>query len=134
VKHLLAILIAVCLLGANRYELSEIRVIDGDTIQADVALGYGVALRKESIRMADLDAWEATNNRRTVIITAAEIVKGKEASRVLTKLLADSKSVTLEPIHQDRDGYGRLLGRIYADGNSVASFMKSGGHARRVDE
>ena len=132
-KNLLAILVAVCLLGANRYELEGIRVIDGDSIEADVRLDYGVSLHKATIRFADVDTWEATNHRRTVIITPAELKRGQAATIALRKLLDNAKRVTIEPVSRERDGYGRLLGRIYADGESVAEWLKERGHARVSD-
>ena len=37
------------------YNISNIRVIDGDTIEADVDLGFDVTLKKQKIRLWGID-------------------------------------------------------------------------------
>ena len=98
------------------YELDNIRVIDGDTIEADILFPLGVTLRGEYIRFSDYDAWESSKRRRAVNVTDEEVVKGKQATAMLIKFL-DDKTLVLELAEGARDNYGRVLGRgiVYAE-------------------
>jgi micrococcal nuclease len=75
-----------------------VRVIDGDTLQADLDLGWGVILRKATIRVADINCPELS--------TAA----GVTAAARTTALLPAGTPVQV--ISHKRDKYGRVLASI----------------------
>mgnify|MGYP003117583707 CR=1 FL=1 len=115
------------------YSLRNVRVIDGDTLEADIDLPMRVTLRQESIRCVDYDAWEANKRRRSVNVTDEEVVKGKAATEALKSLIASGQlMVQLE--EEDRDVYGRVLARLYVAREqeliSVADWMTEKGHVR----
>lgn len=86
--------------------LENIRVIDGDTIQAEAK---GTEIK---IRLVEIDAPEMNQPF------------GAQSKNFLNSLLYEKK-VTL--ISQGEDRYGRILGEIYADGESAnKSMIKSG--------
>ena len=86
--------------------LENIRVIDGDTIQAEAK---GTEIK---IRLVEIDAPEMNQPF------------GAQSKNFLNRLLY-KKNVTL--ISQGEDRYGRILGEIYADGESAnKSMIKSG--------
>lgn len=142
-KKLIAITALFCLYAgwaaaAEPFSAEGVQVIDGDTIRVEVLhLGWGVALTKQTIRAADYDAWESSYARKSVDVTAAEIIKGKRATAVLAELLR-TKRLRIEPaIGRDRDVYGRLLGVwTIVDGEAetpmqpFAELMQAGGHCR----
>ena len=122
----------------NEYPLENIRVVDADTIDADIMLPLGVTLTGTRIRLSDFDAWESSKRRRTVNVTDEEVVKGKHASKLLEMLVESSQRSVLLLAEGDRDVYGRVLGRMVvydADGQRVfvADFMDEHGMLRTED-
>lgn len=117
----------------NRYLLTDVRVTDGDTVTADVQLGYGVTLDDERIRFTGFDAWEASYSRRSVTVTPAEIERGKAATAYLRDLARGGR-LYLTPGREYRDHYGRLLGAaiVVQDGRvaRLEDLMRQGGHCR----
>lgn len=126
--------------------LSNITVIDGDTIKADVHLPYGVTLSQETIRASDYDAWESRRIRRSVgEITDAELANGKRSKAALQAYADDLKNplTLLPPVDHTtapelpghhkiewRDNYGRLLGQLWRRNRSIADDMHRNGHTR----
>ncbi len=116
------------------YRLRNVRVIDGDTLEADIDLPMRVTLRQEMIRCTDYDAWESSKRRRSVNVTDEEVVKGKKATEALKSLIASGQlMVQLE--EDDRDVYGRVLARLFVARNnnllSVADWMEANNHIRK---
>ena len=105
--YLLAFCIAVGLLNAYT-PLENIRVVDGDTIQAE-AKGKEI-----KIRLVEIDAPEMNQPF------------GKQSKNFLNRLLYE-KDVTL--ISKGEDRYGRTLGEIYANGESANALMIKSGFA-----
>ena len=115
------------------YRLRNIRVVDGDTLEADIDLPMRVTLRQEMIRCVDYDAWESSKRRRSVNVTDEEVIKGKAATEALKSLIASGQlMVQLE--EDDRDVYGRVLARLFVARNntllSVSDWMTQEGHTR----
>ena len=48
------------------YEVANIRVIDGDTVDCDIDLGFDSWLHKQRIRLFDIDAPETRTRTGTV--------------------------------------------------------------------
>ena len=88
--------------------LENIRVIDGDTIRAEVEG------KERKIRLDDIDAPEMNQPFGV-------------QSRNFLKRLLNEKDVTL--ISQGEDRYGRTLGEIYANGESANALMIKSGFA-----
>ena len=119
------------------YRVRNVRVVDGDTLEADIDLPMRVTLRQEMIRCTDYDAWESSKRRRSVNVTDEEVVKGKAATEALKSLIASGQlMVQLE--EDDRDVYGRVLARLFVARNnnllSVADWMKANKHIREGDD
>lgn len=120
----------------NRFELTEIKVADGDTITARIALGWRVSIGPESIRASNYDAWESTRIRKTIgPITEEEIAKGKTAAKALEGLLGNGAVYCVPNGGGQRDAYGRILGELWVKRNGewidVAAWMKDQGHIRK---
>ena len=84
--------------GANA---RSIRVVDGDTLLADIS---GT---QEHVRLIGIDTPETVDPRRPVQCF------GKEASRRLHELLPDGTALRLERGAEARDKYGRLLAYVH---------------------
>jgi endonuclease YncB( thermonuclease family) len=115
------------------YNLTNVRVVDGDTLEADISLPMRVTLRQEMIRCANYDAWESSKRRRSVNVTDEEVVKGKAAAAALEALIKSGQlMVQLE--NDDRDVYGRVLASLYLEREgeliSIAEWMEANNHIR----
>lgn len=90
------------------YTVSNIRVLDGDTIEGDVA---GNRIK---IRLHGIDAPESGQ------------ADGDKCTAALRGLLA-GREVTLRPMSTDR--YGRTVGMVHADSANVNAVMVQAGYA-----
>ena len=120
--------------AANLYPLSNLTVYDGDTVKADVDIGFDLMLSQQAIRSLGYDAPELTRTRRTVVVTEAEIARGRAARAALVALLADGEPYIAPPEGDDTDAYGRRLGYLFVRRGSewldVAEAMRAEGHER----
>ena len=90
------------------YRVKEvIRVIDGDTVDVLIDLGFYLSSRKR-IRFLNIDTFEIRGG------TAETKAKGQAAKARLIELLGvpDSK-IYIKTEMDDTGKYGRLLGRLY---------------------
>ena len=109
------------------------RVVDGDTIDALIDVGFDIWLKKR-IRFQGMDAWESRTRN------LEEKAKGLEAKARLIELLdkVSSKPGYFRLRSFGLGKYGRLLGEVYImdkNGNqiSINEQMISEGHAYVYD-
>jgi|TARA_R110002074_G_scaffold142598_2_gene289232 micrococcal nuclease len=86
------------------YNFKLVKVVDGDTIDVDIDLGFGVWLRNQRIRMMGIDTPESRTS------DDEEKVYGLLAKQRLITLLADAK--VLRTFKDGRGKYGRILGEV----------------------
>ena len=109
------------------YSCKLIKVIDGDTIDIDIDLGFGVWLRNQRIRMYGIDTPESRTR------DLEEKKYGLAAKKFLTGMLDDKGGIILKT-HKDATGkFGRILGELwrttdYAD-KSINDYMVEKHHA-----
>lgn len=84
------------------YGLNIKRVIDGDTIVADVDLGFGIWLSEKHIRIYGVNAPEKN--------TAEGMIAKKFTEEWVTH---DTALYILSVVDHKTDKYGRLLGKLY---------------------
>ena len=101
-----------------RYKIEVLRVVDGDTLDVRVDLGFRV-FTVQRIRLAGIDAWEKRG---------AERDKGRAAMRALIAKLQAGEPLTLA---SEKTGkFGRWIGTIEsAGGESINDWLVSNGHA-----
>ena len=88
------------------YKATLMRVVDGDTIDAEIDLGFKVFI-KERIRLMGIDTPESRTRN------LAEKSWGKAASARLSELLAEADGkFTLVTKLQKKGKFGRILGTI----------------------
>lgn len=84
------------------YRAAIIDVIDGDTVVADIDLGFGVWLRKQHIRLAKINSPELKG----------ATLKAAQDSRDFLKKLILNKTVTVQTEKDTKEKYGRWLATI----------------------
>lgn len=87
------------------YSAELLKVIDGDTIEVDFDLGFGVWLRNQRIRLAGIDTPES----RTTI--KEEKIRG-ELSKSKLKEILTGKRLTVTTTLDPNEKFGRILGTI----------------------
>lgn len=102
-----------------------INVIDGDTIDVDIDLGFDISLLRR-VRMAGIDTPESRTTDK------AEKVLGLEAKEYLKKMMKDAKTIAIKTeLPDSSEKYGRILGWVYIDGGtkSINEQMIEDGYA-----
>ena len=88
-----------------QYNVSVIKVVDGDTIDVDIDLGFGMTYKKQRVRLMGIDTPES----RTRDLEEKKF--GKASKKHLKKLLESAERISL--ISHDKGKFGRILGEIY---------------------
>ena len=106
------------------YSCKLVRVVDGDTCDAMIDLGFDVWV-KNRIRFYGVDTWESSTR------DLEEKAKGLEAKAYVKDLLENSDEGKFSIISHGRGKYGRVLGEIFVKGHekSVNELLKENGHA-----
>jgi len=110
----------------NEYDVRVIKVVDGDTVDVDIDLGFGVTLTDERVRIMGIDTPESRTRDKV------EDLFGEAAKARLKELMKHGgKLITTE----DRKGedmkgkFGRILGDFKVDGKLVTDILVEEGHA-----
>jgi len=107
------------------YKFELDRVVDGDTIDVDIALGFDVMLKKQRIRLYGLNTPESRTR------DLEEKKYGLAAKARLKELLEGAETLILRTQidKKARGKYGRILGTLFADGVDLNALLVSEGHA-----
>ena len=90
------------------------KVVDGDTIDVDIDLGFNISY-SQRVRLAGIDTPESRTSDK------AEKVLGLESKEYLKYKLKDAKNIVIKTEKPDSsEKYGRILGWLYVDGNTVS--------------
>lgn len=109
------------------YRAKVVRVIDGDTLVADVDLGFRIHVNGETFRLYGIDAPE-TQSRGGRVVTEEEKARGLLAKETLRAML-EGKDIFLCTIKDKQGKYGRYLARIFYEGVDVNRWLVDNGHA-----
>ena len=105
------------------------KVVDGDTIDADIDLGFDISLTKR-IRLAGVDTPES----RTA--DANEKKYGLESKEWLKKRCENAKDILIKTeLPDSTEKYGRIIGHLYINGEetSLNNQMIAEGYAWNYD-
>ena len=91
------------------YKCKLVRVVDGDTVDIDIDLGFGVWLRKQRIRMYGIDTPESRTS------DDVEKIYGLAAKEFLVKW-TNSGALSLKTFKDGKGKYGRILGELWYGG------------------
>ena len=108
---------------------SVTKVVDGDTIDADIDLGFDISLTKR-IRFAGIDTPESrTTNLK-------EKAMGLESKEWLKKALEGAKDILIKTeLPDSTEKYGRIIGHLFINGQetSLNNQMITSGYALAYD-
>ena len=111
------------------YRCKVVHIVDGDTVDVDIDLGFGVWMKKQRIRLYGIDTPESRTR------DLEEKKYGLAAKEFLTGMLDDEAGIILKT-YKDKEGkFGRILGELwrttnYAD-QSINEYMVEKHHAVR---
>lgn len=103
------------------YPLYNVEVIDGDTVEADIDLGFDLTKRSR-IRIKGYDAPETFRPK-----SEEERQAGLKAKEYLKQIIVDKPILYVEGRY--KDSFGRVLGYIHlSSGDCVSRLMKEAGY------
>lgn len=108
------------------YKCKVLRVVDGDTVDVDIDLGFGIVLSDERVRIMGIDTPESRTRDKV------EKLFGKASKHRLESLLGE---VAILKTQINKDGedmkgkFGRVLGDfVTEDGRMATEVMIDEGH------
>ena len=104
------------------YRCKRIKVVDGDTIDVDIDLGFGVWLRNQRVRLHGIDTPESRTK------DLEEKKYGLAAKEFLTKWTGAGE-LTIKTHKDERGKFGRILGEIWAFKTNINDKMVYEHHA-----
>ena len=100
------------------YKCIITRVIDGDTVDVDIDLGFGVWLKKQRIRLYGVDTPESRTRDKV------EKVFGLKAKAfVLERLPVSSDQVLRTRLQDSRGKFGRILGEFVCQDSTINQLL-----------
>tara|TARA_B100000900_G_C20594940_1_gene723016 strand:- start:184 stop:642 length:459 start_codon:yes stop_codon:yes gene_type:complete len=108
------------------YKAKIVKIVDGDTVDVDIDLGFGIVLTDERVRMMGIDTPESRTSDKV------EKVFGLAAKERVKKLL--EKDVVLKTFAakdgEDMKGkFGRILGDFIIGDKMLTEILIEEGHA-----
>ena len=111
------------------YRTNIVKIVDGDTVDVDIDLGFGTWIRNERVRIMGIDTPESRTSDKT------EKVFGLAAKKRITELLGPSPVLKTQVSKKGEDmkgKFGRVLGDFTTeDGRMITDIMIEEGHAVR---
>ena len=109
-----------------QYRAKILKVLDGDTVDIDLDLGFNIVLANQRVRMAGIDPPESRTTN------AEEKVRGQLSKKKLAEKLPVGSYVIIETQKPDSndDKFGRILGIfILEDGTRVNEWLIKNNYA-----
>lgn len=110
---------------SKQYDVTIVKIVDGDTVDVDIKLGFDICLRNQRIRIKGIDTPESRTS------DPVEKVFGLLAKNKVKELLANSEySAKLTVSDSDiRDKFGRILGDFFLkDGRKLSEILIDDGY------
>ena len=103
-----------------RYNVEVTRIVDGDTVDVDIDLGFSTTLKKQRVRLMGIDTPESRTRDKV------EKLFGKASKAHLKHLLSEG-DITL--VSHDKGKFGRILGELFVSPDLDEDWMdEKGGH------
>ena len=98
-----------------RYKVDIVKVIDGDTVDVDIDLGFGMVYKKQRVRLKGIDTPESRTRN------LEEKKFGLAAKAYLKEELTGEDAYThIELVSHDKGKFGRILGELFVGGSSCS--------------
>lgn len=108
------------------YKATVTRVIDADTIEMSLDLGFSTEIKKERFRLAGIDAFET---RMTKGVTEEQKALGLEAKAKLKEMI-EGKEIIIKTIKNTKGKFGRYLGFIYFGDVCINDWVIKNGYGK----
>jgi micrococcal nuclease len=95
-----------------RYKVNIVKVVDGDTVDVDIDLGFGMVYKKQRVRLLGIDTPES----RTRDLVEKKF--GKASKKHLKTILEEAESIEL--VSHDKGKFGRILGDLFIGSNETS--------------
>ena len=87
------------------YRCKILRIVDGDTVDVDIDLGFGIWIHKERVRIVGIDTPESRTRN------LEEKARGLISKQYMIDKCPVGSKITLKSL--DRGKFGRILGEIW---------------------
>jgi micrococcal nuclease len=105
------------------YRCAVLRVVDGDTVDVDIDLGFGVWLRNERVRVMGIDTPESRTSDEV------EKIFGLAAKKRLGEILGETAILRTQKPGKSDEKFGSILGDFVIGDKTVCSMLIEEGHA-----
>lgn len=97
-----------------RYDIEDIRVIDGDTLEADIKIWENIVMKNINLRLADVDTHEIS----FVSEDSEEYKLGMEEKEFVENWVSNEDLYILTETPPEDGMYGRPIVRIYRESDN----------------
>ncbi len=108
------------------YKVNIIKIVDGDTVDVDIDLGFGMWIKDERVRMMGIDTPESRTRdkvEKKFGLASKERLKSLLGKTGILKTQVNKKG-------EDMKGkFGRILGDFVVDGKMATEILIKEGHA-----
>tara|TARA_B100001093_G_scaffold376149_1_gene361299 strand:+ start:348 stop:770 length:423 start_codon:yes stop_codon:yes gene_type:complete len=94
------------------YNVEVTRVVDGDTVDVDIDLGFGMVYKKQRVRLMGIDTPESRTRN------LEEKFYGLQA-KAFMKSMVDGKS-GVKLVSHDKGKFGRILGELFIEETDIS--------------
>ena len=105
------------------YRCKITRIVDGDTMDIDIDLGFGVWLHKERVRIYGIDTPESRTRDKV------EKQYGLMAKEFVKQFVKGNRIILSTKEYDAKGKFGRILGDIIVDRKSLSETMIQEHHA-----
>lgn len=105
------------------YRCTVLGVVDGDTVDVDIDLGFGVWLRKERVRIMGIDTPESRTSNEV------EKLFGLAAKKRLAEILGETSTLRTQKPGKSDEKFGRILGDFVLGDKTASQILIEEGHA-----
>lgn len=103
------------------YNANIISVYDGDTVRADIDLGFGIHTHNVDLRLYGINTPELRGDTKELGIAARDVLR----------VMIFKRDVIMTTRKDAQEKYGRYLAEIVCDGVNVNQWMVDHGYAVR---
>lgn len=116
------------------YEINLIRVVDGDTIIADIDLGFDIILRSQTIRLHTIDTPEIHSEdeieEKQGLISKQKLIELLMIKdEKLNQYAAKNNIILYVNKNNYKDKYGRILGIVFVATVNINSYLIDNNYA-----
>ena len=101
----------------HEYKVKIRRIVDGDTVDVDIDLGFDMILSKQRIRLYGIDTPESRTRDKE------EKFYGKLSAKFLKEQCKNSSKIFLKTYLDKKGKFGRILGELIVDGVNINKMM-----------